>query len=332
VYDLESEKVKNFLKEEKVKRVAVQLPAGLRPHLIEITETLGEAGVEAVVLADSCYGACDIADLKAKESGCDALIQYGHADMGLKTRVPTLYVEAHINIDPIEAVGSALKELEGSSWGLATTVQHIHQLPHVQKFLKENKIEAVIGGPGPRAEYPGQVLGCDWGCAKTVADKVDCILYIGTGRFHPLGISLATGKKVIAVNPVSKEFEKFDSDSGKFLEGRKAMLKRASVAEDFGVVTSSKPGQKRLKLARKIVEELRQDGLNAELMVAEEISPESIADYQVDALVCAACPRIPIDDADRFDIPILTPFEVRAMRGKADIEKYEMDEVRAEDV
>ena len=122
------------------------------------------------------------------------------------------------------------------------------------------------------------------------------------------------------------------ADPEKFLNGRKAMVKRASACEEFGVVTSVKPGQKRFKLAKDLVDELRRDGLNAELLAADEITPENLADFQVDAIVCAACPRIPIDDAERFDFPILTPFEARAMRGKADLEQYEMDEVRAEDV
>ena len=104
MYDFEPEKVKKFLKHQKVKRVAVQLPAGLKAQLHEITSVYEEVGVEAFILADSCYGACDLADLEAKQLGCDALIHYGHADMGLSTCLPTLFVEAHMTVDPTEVM------------------------------------------------------------------------------------------------------------------------------------------------------------------------------------------------------------------------------------
>ncbi|MEA1905155.1 MAG: diphthamide biosynthesis enzyme Dph2 [Candidatus Hadarchaeota archaeon] len=331
VYDFESGKVEEFLKRRKVKRAAVQLPADFKSRLREITPVFERTGVEALILADSCYGACDLADKKAKQLGCDALIHYGHADMGLPVCLPTLFVEARMTVDPTEAIERVLPELKGRL-GLATTVQHIGHLERTKEMLERNAVEVVTGEPGPRVKYPGLVLGCDWGCVKSVAGDVDGFLYLGTGRFHPLGIALATGKSVVVVNPIAGGWEKLSPKLDDFIRRRKAMIARASVCEKFGVVTSIKPGQRRFKLMENLVHGLRSSGMSAESIVADEIVPEKLSEFQVEAFVCAACPWIPIDDAERFDRPVLSPFEAMVLLGKMDLEPYQLDEIGRSDV
>jgi len=235
-----------------------------------------------------------------------------------------------MKIDPRGAIELALPELEGKRWGVATTVQHIEHLPRIVKFLADNGIESVIGNPGPRARYSGQVLGCDWGCVRSIAGEIDGILYVGTGRFHPLGMVLATGKEVVVANPISGSYERVRGFED-FIKKRAAVVGRASSYEDFYVVSSVKPGQRRLGLARKVVRELRQNGLNAELLVADEITPETVEDFPEGGVVSVACPRIPIDDVERFKRPVLTPFEARVMMGKAELEPYELDEIKEGD-
>jgi len=331
MYDFEPRKVIRFLKRHKVKRAAIQLPAGLRPHLPEIKGTFEEAGPEALILADSCYGACDIADVKAKQLGCDSLVHYGHSDMGLRTSLPTLYVEARMVTDPLRAVEKALPELNFKRLGLATTVQHIGFLPKIAKLLRSRGIKPLVGGPGIRARYPGQILGCDWGSVKSISGKVDGFLYIGTGRFHPLGVSLTTGRDVVIANPIAGDYEILTSSAGDFLSQRRAMISRATACERFGILVSVKPGQARFKLAASLVDDFKRAGLTAHMLVLDEISPEKLDDFKLEAFVCTACPRIPIDDAERFSQPILTPFEARSMFGKGRFEPYQLDEVQSSD-
>jgi 2-(3-amino-3-carboxypropyl)histidine synthase len=331
VYEFELEMVKRFIKQHKAKRAAIQLPAGMRPYLSEIELTLSKYGVEVVVLADGCYGACDIADARAKQLGCDVLLHYGHADMGIRTCLPTLYVEARMTVNPTEAVEQALQGQKFKRLGIVTTVQHIGFISQVEKIVHSLGITPLVGKPGPRTKYSGQVLGCDWGCARAVADDVDAFLYVGTGRFHPIGVGLATGKGVITANPLAKGSEKIIGRDD-FLKKRKAMISRAAPCQSFGVLVSTKPGQARFKLASNLVDNFRKSGLSAHLMVMDEITPEKINDFkEMDAFVCVACPRLPIDDAARFDKPILTPFEAMVMLGKTNFEPYQLDEVRGSD-
>ncbi|KXA91747.1 hypothetical protein AKJ57_00160 [candidate division MSBL1 archaeon SCGC-AAA259A05] len=319
--------MRNFLREKEVDRVAVQLPSGLRPFVREIVRVYDEVDVEALFTAGSCYGSCDLADGEAEELGCDALIHYGHADMGIPTALPTLYVEARVEVEPFEALDRALPELEGSSWGLTATVQHVGFLEEVRKFLGERGIEAVIGDPGSRCGYPGQILGCDWGSARSVAGEVDGILYIGTGRFHPIGLALATRSRVVSVDPVSGGHEVVDPGREKFLRRRYAAVARAESGESFGVIVSTKAGQNRMNLAERLAGELEDSGYEADVLVTDEVGPELLENYQLDAYVNTACPRISIDDSELYDRPVLTPFEAEVLTGEGEWDEYRLDEI-----
>jgi len=331
MYNFEDVEVRRFLRRHRAKRAAVQLPAGLRRYLPEIEATFEKAGIEALVLADSCYGACDLADVRAKQLGCDVLVHYGHADMGVSACLPTLYIEARMPADPLRAVERVLPELKFKRVGLLTNVQHIAHLRGVVRLLRSRGIKPFIGRPGPRAKYSGQLLGCDFGCARSIAARVDGFLYIGTGEFHPLGAALATGKQVLTINPVSESFKTLAPDVDAFLRRRKAMIVRAGAGERFGVVVSTKPRQARFKLAAKLAGNLKRAGKVAHVLAVDEVRPEVLGDFGLDGFICAACPRIPIDDAERFEQPILTPFESQVMLGKAKFQPYQMDEVAKRD-
>lgn len=76
-YELELEKAKKAIKNTRAKHVLIQLPDGLKPLATEIVTTLATKGVEVSVWFGTCFGACDIPDVK----NFDLLIQFGHAAM-----------------------------------------------------------------------------------------------------------------------------------------------------------------------------------------------------------------------------------------------------------
>lgn len=327
MYDFERKKVKRFLELHEAHRPAVQAPSGLREFVDEIILPFKEVDVGPVILADSCYGACDLVDVRAKRLGCDVLIHYGHADMGLSVSLPTLYVEARMKVDPLPAIENTLPALEDSRLGLVTTVQHIGWIDRVKDFLEESGFEVVIGDPGHRVKYPGQVLGCDWSCAKSVVEDVDGFLYLGTGRFHSLGVALATNRKVVMVDPIAKGHEILSPEVDNFLNRRRRMLSRGAVGESFGVLACIKPGQQRLGLAERLAGRLRSHGYEAQVLLVDDLDPEKLNDFEFDVFVSTACPRIAMDDAELYDRPILTPFETRVLVGETDFTPYQLDEM-----
>ena len=79
-YDLELEKAIFTIKKQKVKKVCIQLPDGLKPKAKEIADEI-EKQTNATVLIwlGSCFGACDVPEHIEKQ-GIDLLIQWGHSE------------------------------------------------------------------------------------------------------------------------------------------------------------------------------------------------------------------------------------------------------------
>ena len=76
-YELEIETAKEAIKKTKAKKVLVQLPEGLKPLATGIVDKLKQKDVEIFIWFNTCFGACDIPDVK----DFDLLIQFGHAKM-----------------------------------------------------------------------------------------------------------------------------------------------------------------------------------------------------------------------------------------------------------
>ncbi|MBN1385483.1 diphthamide synthesis protein [Candidatus Woesearchaeota archaeon] len=78
MYDLEINRLKEEIRKRNAKRVLLQLPDGLKPKAKEIVDELQKySAVEVFVWLGSCYGGCDIPDVKAL--GVDLIVQYGHS-------------------------------------------------------------------------------------------------------------------------------------------------------------------------------------------------------------------------------------------------------------
>ena len=75
-YDLELERVISEIKMRKAKTVCIQLPEGIKQKATGIADCLKkETNAEIFIWAGSCFGACDVPDLK----NIDLLIQWGHS-------------------------------------------------------------------------------------------------------------------------------------------------------------------------------------------------------------------------------------------------------------
>lgn len=79
-YDLEIDRLVNYIKENKCKSVAIQFPDGLKCHAHKVADELREkTGVEVIIWAGSSYGACDLA-VDVQRLQCDLLVHWGHAE------------------------------------------------------------------------------------------------------------------------------------------------------------------------------------------------------------------------------------------------------------
>lgn len=78
-YDLELEKVKGIIKDKQPDLVCIQLPEGLKPKALEISDYIeSETDSRVLIWSGTCFGACDTPDLTGL--GVDLLVQWGHSE------------------------------------------------------------------------------------------------------------------------------------------------------------------------------------------------------------------------------------------------------------
>lgn len=317
LFDLEEERIKQEIAKLNAKRVLIQLPQGLKNEGVRIAKVVEKTGALPIVSADPCYGACDLAIDEAEKLGADLIIHYGHAKLLKYEKVPTIYVEARATTSVNDVIEEAICLIE--NWGkigLVTTVQHLQTLDEVKEILIRAGKTVMIGDAG-RLNYPGQVIGCDYSNAKSIASDVEAFLFIGGGRFHALGLALSTSKPTIVADPYEKRAYTANEEAEKILKKRWASIREAEMAKTFAVFVGLKPGQKHFEEALRIKEKLEKTGKAAYIFALRELTPEVIMEFPaVDAYVNTACPRIALDDASRFQKPVLTSNELSVVVGE----------------
>jgi 2-(3-amino-3-carboxypropyl)histidine synthase len=318
IFDFEETRLQKEILKRRAKRVLIQLPEGLKTRGSHIAVAAEKAGATAIISADPCYGACDLALSDAELLGADLIIHYGHSETTLQSRVPTVCLEAKAKVDVYAATKAALPLLEGwKKIGLVTTVQHIHTISKIKKLLRKSEKAVVIGKGGGLTKYVGQVIGCDYSAAKSISNRVESFLFFGGGRFHAIGVSLATAKPTIVADPFEKRAYSINKDFQKVLKQRWASIHDASKSKKFGILIGLKSGQNRFNQAFEMKKKLEKNKKRVTLLSIKEITPEVIMQFpDLEAFVNTACPRISIDNASKFVKPILTINEVPVMLGE----------------
>jgi len=317
IFELEEERLEEEIKKRGAKRVLLQLPNGLKPKGPRLAAVIERAGATAIISGDPCYGACDIAVSEAQDLEADLIVHYGHTMMLKNTKVPVVYFEAHARIPVKKVVEKAVKLLK--PWkriGLVTTIQHISSLDEARRTLSSAGKDIYIG-EACDSLCPGQVLGCNYLNAKTIASDVEAFLFIGGGRFHPLGLALATMKPVVAADPFEEKAYSLDAYARRILRKRWAEIEEARKAEIYGVIVGLKTGQNRLEAAFEVRDALKRDGKKPYLLALREITATSLSQFPIiEAYVNTACPRISLDESSVFPRPVLTLKEAYVMLGR----------------
>lgn len=281
----------------------LQVPNGLKRKALKIADELGDVLIDC----ESCFGACDLAVQEAKVLGCDKIVHYGHSKI-LEADIPVEYIELREDYNPIPILKKGLNKIKEEKIGLISILQFLDSLEKAKKFL-ENEGKIIKIGKG--RFNPGQILGCDISSAKTIEKEVDAFLFIGSGKFHPLGLALKTEKPVYVLDVEKNEISDLKELKEKFLKQKYAAIALSKDAKKFGILVSVKPGQLNLELAKKIKKKLEEKG-KAYLLIFNEIKPEKLEGLELDCYINTACPRIAIEDRTEFKKPILNPDEIES--------------------
>ncbi len=307
-----SSEIESALKKHNLKRVLLQGPEGLKTKIQEIAKGIESKGIETIIWTEPCFGACDIPDSAAKTFGCDLIIHIGHAPMGVKSEVPVAYIEYQVSADfnkILEKNTGILSKYK--SIGLVTTVQHIEEIEKIKEFL-EKQDKKVFVGKSKSLKYPGQVLGCNAEAAQSIEKDADAFVFLGSGRFHALGVLKKTEKPVFIADIESCALTEISSERN-LIEKKKIILNaKFKDAKKVGILVSSKKGQLAGKNPFELKRKIEQLGKTADIVAADYISPEKILGMKFDILVNMACPRI--EDDLVFKEPIINADEIEEIK------------------
>ena len=332
-YYIDLEKAVNKINKNSYKRVLIQIPEGLRTHYSKFVEFLEEkTNAEVIISADPCFGACDIPIYDLKNLEIEFVIHIGHTDIPVikDSQIQTIFVNAVSTLDISNIIQKAIPLIKNKKVGLVSTAQHVHLLNKAKELLVNNKFEPFIGRGDTRIKSKGQILGCNFSAAKSIIDKIDTFLFIGSGNFHPLGLLLFSNKQVIVCDPYSKEVREKELVDLKdmILRQRYGAIARSKDAHVFGILIGTKLGQQRIELAYEIKKKLDSKQKKSCIFSLNNFLPSYLEGYRdIDCYVSTACPRVAIDDYLQYKIPIITPVELDILLGFKEWKDYQFDEI-----
>ncbi|MFB6085484.1 MAG: diphthamide biosynthesis enzyme Dph2 [Halodesulfurarchaeum sp.] len=315
-WDYELERVADAVKKRDAESVGLQFPEGIKrraPGVVDDLRSLLPEGVTLYISGEANFGACDLdTDLMRRT---DLFVHFGHSPMVESEGV--IYVPLRSNVDVEPIMDRAIEHLEVGEVGLVTTAQHMNKFDEMRTFLEERGFAVQTRRGDDRLTHEGQVLGCNYASAKVPAEQV---LYVGGGGFHPSGLAMDNPeKRVVIADPVNNVVKPASAE--KFLKQRYATIHAAMDAESWGIIAGTKIGQRRHGIA----EELAAENDDAYLLTLDEITPDHLRNFGLDAYVNTACPRITTDDGPQFGQPLLTPQEYRIAIGEEPMESLGFD-------
>lgn len=287
-------------------RIFIQFPEGLKYKILDIAKELEACGFECVLCMEPTYGACDVRDSEASLLGCNGILHVGHTDFGVKSKLPVVYWKYFIDIDPLPIVEKKLNLFKGyKTLGIACSLQYCKVVRKLAGFLRKNGYKVMV----PKGEkYPGQILGCRQ--KILYADKkVDAWIVVSAGKFHALGLALASKKPVHNLDLEAGKvysMKELKQKTKKIMEWNKSLLAEANT---IGIIVSWKKGQ--MIKPYKVKKKLEKMGKKIYLLAFDEVKPDKLEGLKLDLLINTACPRVAIDDIARFKVPIINFFELK---------------------
>ncbi len=319
-WDYELETIVEAIEERDATKVGLQFPEGLKrrgPAVADDLRELADDDVTFMLSGQPCYGACDLDTYLMKRT--DVFVHFGHSPMKDTDKVIYVPLFSNVDVEPImeESLDTLNPPETDPDVGLVTTAQHMNLFDEMRTFLEDRGYTVHVRRGDERLTHEGQVLGCNYASADVDAEQ---ILYVGGGKFHPLGLAMEHPDKLVVIaDPVNNVVTVADTE--KFLKQRYGAVHRAMDAQKWGVIFCTKIGQGRWETAQEIIA----DNDDAYLITMDEVTPDRLRNFDMDAFVNTGCPRITTDDGPQFHKPMLTPGEYEIAIGNKPLSELSFD-------
>lgn len=314
------------LREAGPRQIVLQVPAGLVRNAHELAARLREElEVPVALAARPCFGACDFPS-HDEAPRADVAVVLGHAPIpNVPLARPTYFVEMREPGGDPEALAATVETAEvPRRLGLVVSVQHLDLVEPLRAALQHRGYEVRTGRGDRRLTYAAQALGCNYTSAEAVEAEVEAFLFVGTGRFHPIGLAFAVDRPVWSLDPLRNVLDP-PLDRAALIRRRQLVVASVRDARKWGILASTFAGQNRMPTALALQERARARGREAEILVFDRLDPRDLEGRALDAYVNTACPRIALDDGPSYPRPMLTPPEFLMAIGERPLEPYRFD-------
>ncbi|MFZ0698754.1 MAG: diphthamide biosynthesis enzyme Dph2 [Thermoplasmata archaeon] len=314
------------LREDRPHRIALQVPAGLVRNAADLAERIREeTGIPVVLAGRACFGACDVPS-RDEVPNADVSVVLGHAPIpNVVLPMTTYFVEMREpGGDPERLAGTVEAAGVPRRLGIVASVQHLDLVEALSNALRARGYAVHVGRGDRRLAYAAQALGCNYTGAESTAAEVDAFLFLGTGRFHPIGLAFAVDRPVWSLDPLQNTLEE-PIDRRALVGRRQLLVASARNVHRWGILVSTFAGQNRTATALTLQERARSRGRQAEILSFARIDPRDLEGRNVEAYVSTACPRIALDDSALYPKPLLTPPEFLMAIGELPLEPYRFD-------
>jgi 2-(3-amino-3-carboxypropyl)histidine synthase len=314
------------LRAARPQKIVLQVPAGLVRNAHDLSERFErEVGAPVVLATRPCFGACDLPS-RDEAPRADVAVVLGHAPIpNVPVVRPTYFVEMREPGGDAEALAATVAAAGvPQRLGLVLSVQHLDLVEPLTAALARRSYEVRVGRGDRRLAYASQALGCNYTGAEAVEAQVDAFLFVGTGRFHPIGLAFAVERPVWSLDPLQNRIEPA-IDRASLIRKRQLVVATVRDARKWGILVSAFTGQNRSATALALQERARARGRETQVLVFDRLDPRDLEGRALDAYVNTACPRIALDDGPNYPKPVLTPPEFLMAIGDLPLEPYRFD-------
>jgi len=296
----------NLIEEKKPKRVLVSCPSGILVKCLDLISLLASKyGFEVIFSGEPCYGICDLTENDVSILDVDLSIHIGHTSSSSKIGHFTYLIEAYDDIDVVPVIEKAVASglLNYKKLGLCTIGPHLLKLKEAKLYLESRNFEVSIGEESPPLRG-GQIYGCVFFPCVKILPRVDAFIFIGSSRFHAIGLYNYLEKPVIMLDPYTMEVVAIEKEALVIKKRLILNFYKSVEAKNIGIIIGLKEGQFKMEEAFNLYRELGKIGKNVFMITMREITNDKLNEFQnIDSFIETACPRI---GDDFFDKPVIS--------------------------
>ncbi len=204
--------------------------------------------------------------------------------------VKIFHLSTPLKIDVMPVVRKAILKL-GMSVAVVTTIQHKTTMDNVKQVLED---------AGKQVTIYGNILGCM--SPKEMPEE--SVLYIGTGKFHPMGVKLRTGQDVVCADPMTGQVTLLDCKAIERIERRKkGALAKFYASDTVGVIVSVKSGQKTVQTSLSAIYAIKEKYPDKRFYFfgCNTLDFGELENFPfIEVWVNTMCPRVGLDDNEKF--------------------------------